>query len=81
PNVLDLNRVCNADLPGTRTCTKDEIALSIPPPPSSPDRAWTLESATGTSNQFSLQAGCTSEFDTDITPCGQGPYLIACCGF
>ncbi len=81
PNILDLNRVCNADIPGTRACIKEEVALSIPPPPTWPDLAWTLEHVTETSNSLSLRAGCLSAIDSDITPCDGGAFLIACCGF
>ena len=81
PNILDLNRLCNVYIPGTRACIKEEVALSIPPPTTWPDLAWTLEHVTETSNSLSLRVGCLSEIDTDLTPCGQGPHLVACCGF
>jgi hypothetical protein len=42
PGLLTLSRACDAEFPGARMCTVDELAMAIPPPPEWTDRVYVM---------------------------------------
>jgi hypothetical protein len=83
PQVLDLNRACHAEFPGSRACILEEIGLLTPPPMTWPDRAWDLEHGVGPTNPnvILLWAGCRYANGSYTTRCGGGPSPVACCAY